>query len=80
VLGALQVANSFAAPIATQQLLKYLETGGKESLLQPWVWILWLGFGPALASIAHQGIFWIVVSVEAQRLAVPIERAVITQS
>jgi hypothetical protein len=62
LLSAMQVVNDFAAPIATQRLLFYLEHAGRESTLKPWVWLLWLGAGPGLSAVAQQLFFYLTVS------------------
>jgi hypothetical protein len=74
ILGALRVVNEFSAPVATQRLLNYLERGGKESVLRPWVWVLWLALGPAIASVAQQFIAWLIVSIESKHGSVHDER------
>lgn len=47
-----QLSAEFAAPIGINRLLHYLETGGKDSLYRPWLWIVWLFVGPITTSIA----------------------------
>ncbi|KAK0203772.1 hypothetical protein DFS33DRAFT_1431870 [Desarmillaria ectypa] len=47
-----QLSAEFAAPIGINRLLHYLETGGKDSLYRPWLWIVWLFVGPITSSIA----------------------------
>ncbi|KAE9385996.1 hypothetical protein BT96DRAFT_960666 [Gymnopus androsaceus JB14] len=44
----------FAAPIGLNRLLRYLESGGKDAMVRPWVWILWLFLGPVGATLAFQ--------------------------
>ncbi|KAK0192579.1 hypothetical protein F5146DRAFT_1040547 [Armillaria mellea] len=46
-----QLIAEFAAPIGINRLLHYLETGGKDSLYRPWLWIVWLFVGPITTSI-----------------------------
>lgn len=66
----IQLINDFAAPVATQRLLSYLEStrngngGGEkksEFLIRPWVWILWLMLGPVWSAFAQQGVYYLVV-------------------
>ncbi|KAK0458994.1 uncharacterized protein EV420DRAFT_1541764 [Desarmillaria tabescens] len=47
-----QLSAEFAAPIGINRLLHYLETGGKDSLYRPWLWIVWLFVGPITTSIS----------------------------
>ncbi|EIN14192.1 hypothetical protein PUNSTDRAFT_49017 [Punctularia strigosozonata HHB-11173 SS5] len=42
---------TFIAPIGIQQLLLYLEGGGHESPIRPWVWVVWIGISPMLRSL-----------------------------
>jgi hypothetical protein len=44
----LQSTLSYATPIATYQLLQYLETNGEGAVVRPWVWIVLLGVGGSL--------------------------------
>ncbi|KAF5377185.1 hypothetical protein D9615_006331 [Tricholomella constricta] len=54
-----QVAASFASPVGIKELLRYVETHGKDSTVQPWFWIGWLFLGPILGSIAWQWYIYI---------------------
>ncbi|KAJ3543408.1 hypothetical protein NM688_g5857 [Phlebia brevispora] len=42
------------SPIATNRLLNYLEQGGDNSLVKPWVWIVLIAIGPMTYSVTHQ--------------------------
>ncbi|KII94420.1 hypothetical protein PLICRDRAFT_36691 [Plicaturopsis crispa FD-325 SS-3] len=55
---------SLASPIGLNRLLTYLETGGEGATVRPWVWILWLFFGPLLNSLAVH--WWQYISFRAQ--------------
>ncbi|PBK89813.1 ATP-binding cassette transporter [Armillaria gallica] len=48
----IQLCAEFAAPIGINRLLHYIETGGKDSLYRPWLWIGWLFIGPLMTSIS----------------------------
>ncbi|KAI0793372.1 hypothetical protein C8Q75DRAFT_749936 [Abortiporus biennis] len=50
----IRVCTSFASPLGIKYLLRYLETGGDNAVVRPWVWVSWLFFGPVLGSIAVQ--------------------------
>ncbi|KAF8904953.1 P-loop containing nucleoside triphosphate hydrolase protein [Mucidula mucida] len=50
----LHVVFTFASPIGLNRLLAYVETRGEDAFIRPYVWILFLLFGPVLASIAIQ--------------------------
>lgn len=39
-----------------------METGGKDAVVKPWVWILWLLLGPALHSVVTDWYFFRTVS------------------
>ncbi|KDQ56809.1 hypothetical protein JAAARDRAFT_132140 [Jaapia argillacea MUCL 33604] len=49
-----KVFAGVAAPIGINRLLTYLQYGGEGAVVRPWVWIVWLSFGPVLSSIAFQ--------------------------
>ncbi|KAI0260093.1 hypothetical protein BC834DRAFT_1028685 [Gloeopeniophorella convolvens] len=46
--------SSLMAPVGMNQLLRYIETHGKDAVVRPWVWIAYLFLGPALGTIAFQ--------------------------
>ncbi|OCH87310.1 P-loop containing nucleoside triphosphate hydrolase protein [Obba rivulosa] len=50
----IRVLSIMASPIGINQLLRYLETGGANAVVRPWVWIVWLFLSPTLAAIAWQ--------------------------
>ncbi|OCH87305.1 multidrug resistance-associated ABC transporter [Obba rivulosa] len=50
----IKVVSTLASPVGINQLLHYLETGGRNATVRPWVWISWLFLGPTLGSIAFQ--------------------------
>ncbi|KAI0638608.1 multidrug resistance-associated ABC transporter [Trametes polyzona] len=54
ILLLIRVAATFASPIGIYRLLDYLETGGVNANVRPWVWISWLFLGPVLGAIAIQ--------------------------
>lgn len=58
----LHVFANFAAPIGLNRLLRYLEPGGKDAVVRPWVWILWLFIGPVGGTIAIQWYIFVAVS------------------
>ncbi|PSR81762.1 hypothetical protein PHLCEN_2v6271 [Hermanssonia centrifuga] len=47
-------AIKLASPIGMNRLLRYLEDGGKDALVKPWVWILWIALGPMVNTILMQ--------------------------
>ncbi|KAH7101229.1 P-loop containing nucleoside triphosphate hydrolase protein [Auriculariales sp. MPI-PUGE-AT-0066] len=69
----LRVVTSFGSPVGLNRLLMYLESGGQDAVVRPWVWIALLFLDPMLQSISMQWYFW-----RASRLLVRIE-VVITQ-
>jgi len=52
---AARVVSSLIAPIGLNRLLHYMETGGSDSFVKPWVWVLWLFFGPWFGSVIWEG-------------------------
>ncbi|SJL07707.1 uncharacterized protein ARMOST_11057 [Armillaria ostoyae] len=61
-----QLSAEFAAPIGINRLLHYLETGGKDSLYRPWLWIVWLFVGPITTSIAFDWYIFIATRCHAR--------------
>ncbi|OCH87049.1 hypothetical protein OBBRIDRAFT_796585 [Obba rivulosa] len=49
-----RVPTSLASPVGINRLLRYLETGGEDAIVRPWVWISWLFFGPVIGSITAE--------------------------
>ena len=41
--------------------ISYLETGGKDTFVRPWFWIMWLLLGPVIGSIAVQWYIFVAV-------------------
>ncbi|KAH7102271.1 ATP-binding cassette transporter [Auriculariales sp. MPI-PUGE-AT-0066] len=68
IMISLKVVCSFLAPIGVNRLLAYIETGGRDATVRPWVWIVWLAAGPLLGSIAMQWYIFV-----ATRLLVRVE-------
>ncbi|KIJ62401.1 hypothetical protein HYDPIDRAFT_94464 [Hydnomerulius pinastri MD-312] len=50
----LQVLANLAAPVGIKNLLSYLESGGKEAVVRPWVWILGIFLGPVITALSLQ--------------------------
>jgi len=50
-----QAILSFLSLVSINRLLTYLGDGGKDAVVRPWVWILFLFFGPVVGSIMHEG-------------------------
>lgn len=50
----LQVLTTLASPFGINKLLRYIEDGGENAEVKPWVWILWLLVAPIMGSIAIQ--------------------------
>ncbi|KAF8994369.1 hypothetical protein BDZ89DRAFT_1123364 [Hymenopellis radicata] len=59
----LRIVFSFASPISLNRLLAYIETRGEDAFIRPYVWILFLLFGPVLASIVFQRYFVTVAKI-----------------
>ncbi|KIY46182.1 P-loop containing nucleoside triphosphate hydrolase protein [Fistulina hepatica ATCC 64428] len=54
VVVTLLVMASFVSPIGINRLLHYLETGGVNTVMRPWFWLMWLVSGPVITSLAFQ--------------------------
>ncbi|EJD04272.1 uncharacterized protein FOMMEDRAFT_106872 [Fomitiporia mediterranea MF3/22] len=50
----IKVLTLYASPIGINRLLRYLEDGGSNAVVRPWLWVSWLFFGPVIGSIAMQ--------------------------
>jgi hypothetical protein len=50
-IGALAV---LASPVGTNRLLAYIEKGGIDAVVRPWVWILFIALAPLFQSAAEQ--------------------------
>ncbi|KAJ7167899.1 P-loop containing nucleoside triphosphate hydrolase protein [Mycena filopes] len=53
----LYVICTFASPIGINRVLAYLENGRGDSSMRPFVWILWLAFGPLTGTTALQSYY-----------------------
>ncbi|KAH6916785.1 ATP-binding cassette transporter [Coprinopsis sp. MPI-PUGE-AT-0042] len=62
----LNVLAGFASPLGIKNLLHYLETGGRDSAIKPWFWILWLLLGPYLATTAMQLYIYVATRIVVQ--------------
>ncbi|KAI0941922.1 hypothetical protein AcV7_002478 [Taiwanofungus camphoratus] len=51
---ALRAITSFAGPISIYRLLDYMQTGGADAVVRPWVWVALLFLGPLSSSILIQ--------------------------
>lgn len=43
-------------------LFSYLETGGEDATIRPWVWISWLFLGPVIGSLVFERYNYMAVS------------------
>ncbi|KAF7440791.1 hypothetical protein PC9H_001139 [Pleurotus ostreatus] len=44
----------YVAPIGLNRLLFYMESGGRDAFMRPWVWIAWLFCGPMISTVLFQ--------------------------
>jgi hypothetical protein len=58
-----RAVSGFASPLGINKLLEYIETGGEDAVVRPWVWIGWLFLGPLIGSLSMQYYVFINVSV-----------------
>lgn len=56
--------STYIASHVLTLLRSYLETGGEDATIKPWVWILWLGGGPLIQAVVFQ--YYIFLSVRMQ--------------
>lgn len=40
-----------AIPVGTNRLLAYLERGGEDPIVRPWVWVAWIGIAPFVSDL-----------------------------
>ncbi|KAF8199798.1 P-loop containing nucleoside triphosphate hydrolase protein [Mycena galopus ATCC 62051] len=62
--------SNFISPIGINRLLTYLENPNEESLVKPWVWVLFLFLGPMIASLSFQWYIFISVHIMTQTTAI----------
>ncbi|VDC06815.1 unnamed protein product [Peniophora sp. CBMAI 1063] len=53
---------SFLSPIGINRLLAYIEDGGQDALVRPWVWMTFLFLSPFMMSLLFQWYIWITTS------------------
>ncbi|TFK76754.1 P-loop containing nucleoside triphosphate hydrolase protein [Pluteus cervinus] len=58
-----QTLVGFSSPVGINQILKYVETGGKDAFIRPWFWVLVLFLGPIAHTCAFQWYQYVVVRV-----------------
>jgi len=58
----LRAISQFLAPIGINRLLTYIENGGKDAMVKPWVWILFLFASPFLSTTIFQWYIFVTVS------------------
>ncbi|KAJ7486164.1 hypothetical protein B0H11DRAFT_2157316 [Mycena galericulata] len=51
--------TNYTSPVAMNRLLQYIETGGQDAVVQPWVWIVAIFLAPVIGSLSLQ--FYIFV-------------------
>ncbi|KZV76920.1 multidrug resistance-associated ABC transporter [Peniophora sp. CONT] len=49
-----RVLTAFLAPVGINRLLNYIEKGGEDAMVRPWVWISLMFFGPFVGTIVMQ--------------------------
>ncbi|EJU03262.1 P-loop containing nucleoside triphosphate hydrolase protein [Dacryopinax primogenitus] len=55
----INVLATFLGPIAINRLLRYLETGGENAIVRPWVWILLIFISRMLFSLGENGYLYV---------------------
>ena len=64
LLQLVQVYKSYTHSDAdTVFVVSYIETGGQDSDIRPWLWIAWLFVGPLIGSISSQLFLYISVYI-----------------
>ncbi|KAF8671537.1 P-loop containing nucleoside triphosphate hydrolase protein [Rhizoctonia solani] len=53
-LAVTQATMELSGPLAIRFLLKYLDNPSEPGYFRPWVWVIWLFFGPVIGSLAMQ--------------------------
>ncbi|KAH7883936.1 hypothetical protein F5I97DRAFT_2075294 [Phlebopus sp. FC_14] len=54
ILVVLRVTTTLAAPVGINYLLQYMESGGQDVVIRPWVWVVWIFCGQFVGSIIFQ--------------------------
>ncbi|KAJ7123761.1 P-loop containing nucleoside triphosphate hydrolase protein [Mycena epipterygia] len=63
VTSAVIVLGKFVVPVGINQLLHYIETKGTDASVHPWVWVLWLFWGPTICTLGEHWYMFIVSRV-----------------
>ncbi|ESK84755.1 hypothetical protein Moror_568 [Moniliophthora roreri MCA 2997] len=50
----IEAVVKFSTPVGVNKLLEYMQTGGEDQTIRPWVWIAFLFIGPTIGSIAYE--------------------------
>ncbi|KAJ7643885.1 hypothetical protein FB45DRAFT_896346 [Roridomyces roridus] len=75
----LRVVANYSGPVAMNRLLQYIETGGQDAVVRPWVWIGFIFLGPIFGAIVFQ--YYIFINTRSLvRLEAMITQLVFTHS
>ncbi|EED80190.1 predicted protein [Postia placenta Mad-698-R] len=76
---AFKVFSQFASPVAIKYLLAYVESGGADADVRPWVWITWLFIGP-MAGVIVSSLYYMASMRVAVQLEVVVTELVFTHA
>ncbi|KIK70420.1 hypothetical protein GYMLUDRAFT_234888 [Collybiopsis luxurians FD-317 M1] len=65
-LSLLNIMAEFASPVGVNRLLNHIETGGRDAVVKPWFWILWLLLAPIIQSLAKEFYEFVANRVQVQ--------------
>ncbi|KAJ7643889.1 P-loop containing nucleoside triphosphate hydrolase protein [Roridomyces roridus] len=57
----LRAVSNYSGPVAMNRLLQYIETGGQDAVVRPWVWISFIFLGPIFGATALQ--YYVFINV-----------------
>ncbi|KAK7443278.1 hypothetical protein VKT23_015876 [Stygiomarasmius scandens] len=63
-MGPIKAFAAVLSPFVLNKLLKYLETGGENATVRPWVWILGLFLSPVLEAVSYEWFFRVAMHTE----------------
>ncbi|THU87009.1 P-loop containing nucleoside triphosphate hydrolase protein [Dendrothele bispora CBS 962.96] len=63
-MGPIKALSNVLSPVALNQLLKYMESGGEDAMVRPWVWILGLFSSPILEAVSYEWFYRVVFHTE----------------
>ncbi|KAI0782172.1 multidrug resistance-associated ABC transporter [Abortiporus biennis] len=60
----IRICGSLVAPLGINRLLNFMETGGKDAVVRPWFWIMWIFVGPMISTLAFSASFYCLLLIK----------------